>query len=63
MWQAARAGNEAHVDITVFVRIVDWNGDIVHMLAWVAYYLTLYQAIVLAGALSGRAKSLEARGL
>jgi hypothetical protein len=60
-WQAARAGNGAHADVTIFVRIIDWNGDVSRTLARAAFYLTLYPVIVLAGAASARNQSRAAR--
>jgi hypothetical protein len=41
--QIARTGGEAHVDITIFVRLIAWDGDIHHALVAAFYYLTLYQ--------------------
>jgi hypothetical protein len=49
-WVAAGAGGEQHISVTVFARIIDLNGDFSHTLTGAAYYLTLYPALVLAGA-------------
>jgi hypothetical protein len=57
-WLFWLANGDAHADVIIFVRIIYWHGDILHTLGWMAYYLTLYPVLMLAGAAAARAHSL-----
>lgn len=53
-WAVAHAGGEAHVDVTIFVPVIVWDGNIVRTLVSSACYLTLYPLLLLAGTVSVR---------
>jgi hypothetical protein len=58
-WLAVQAGGKVHLVVTVFVPVIICDGNIVHSLLFAMYYLTLYPMLLLAGAMTFRARSLR----